>query len=274
MTEMRTTRNRHFAVLAAAGLVVLAATAIGYRAGRARAEGVPAVQPLTYSGMLEESGSPVTGDRFIFVNLWKDAAGTDTANRACQTLSTIKTPVSAGWFTVDLDPGCTAAVNANPDLWVEVVVEGQPLPRTKLKAVPYALQAGQAARVPWTGVTGIPAELSGRRSTTASIDAGGTVVRQDGAWVASATWNDAALGQGTWTVGFQPGAFTGTPTCFCNGGLNSNGSYSNYYACSVQSVSASGLTIATLYATTSSSGTSAYLAPGRFGFDVVCTGSR
>lgn len=263
-----TTKNRLLTAGTAVGLAVLAAAGIGYRVGGARAEGVPATQPLTYTGMLEESGIPVTGERFIFVSLWKDAASTDAASRACNTVTTSKTAVAAGWFTVDLDPTCTAAVNANPDLWVEVLVEGQPLPRTKLKAVPYALQAGHAMTVPWTGVTGVPAEVGGRRLTSASVGQDGTIVRQDGAWVAKVTWTPQERGA-AWAMDFQPGAFSGVPTCVCNGGAYMSISV-YYYACSVLSVSATGLTIATLQP----NGSSGYFVAVQYPFDVVCTGPR
>jgi len=52
--------------------------------------------------------------------------------------------LTAGAFKMALPPTCTAAVQASPDLWVEVIANGESLGRTKLGAVPYALEAGHA----------------------------------------------------------------------------------------------------------------------------------
>jgi hypothetical protein len=52
------------------------------------------------------------------------------------------TPV-AGRFQLAL-PDCQAAVGASPDLWLEAIVDGKSLGRTKLGAVPYAIEASHA----------------------------------------------------------------------------------------------------------------------------------
>jgi hypothetical protein len=253
----------------AVGVLIASALTLAYRLGRVQADGIPAVQPLTYSGVLEEAGSPVTGDRFIFVNLWKDAASTTASDRVCQTTSTVKTRVTSGWFTVDLDAACTAAVNANPDLWVELIVESETLPRTKLKAVPYALQAGTAQKTPWSGITGAPADVLSFKTLSATINTDGTIARQDGAWVASAGSNGVE-----WTVTFAAGTFSGPPSCVCGGGFAQISPIGMYYACSVLTATATQAVLAT-FAVRTSTGSTPYLAGANYGpFTFQCTGPR
>jgi hypothetical protein len=255
-------------------VVIASALTLGYRLGRVQADGIPAVQPLTYSGVLEDAGGPVTGDRFIFINLWKDATSTTAGDRVCQTTTTSKTRVTSGWFTVDLDMSCTAAVNANPDLWVELIVEAETLPRTKLKAVPYALQAGTAQKAPWSGITGAPADVVGFKTVSATIAGDGTITRQDGAWVASATFNAAGAG-GTWTVAFAAGTFSGPPTCVCSSGAFAPITpIGTYYVCGVLTATATQAGVATFGPRTSTAG-NPYLGDGQYGpFAIQCTGPR
>jgi hypothetical protein len=108
------------------------------------ADGPPAADPLVYSGMLEEGGVGVTGPRDIKLNFWSDATLSAPANNKCQTTPAAKISVTSGRFSVPLDASCAAAVKANPDLWVEVIVENQSMGRTKLSAVPFAIEAARA----------------------------------------------------------------------------------------------------------------------------------
>lgn len=114
---------------------------VAYRVGRARADGVPTVSPLYYGGMLDDGGTPVSGTRNLTVRVW-DAA---TGGTAVCTTAAPGTTFSAGRFRVALDAACAGAVRANPNLWAEVQVDTTTFPRTKLGAVPYALEAGRAA---------------------------------------------------------------------------------------------------------------------------------
>jgi hypothetical protein len=86
-------------------------------------------------------------------------AGTAVCSTAPQTIT-----VTNGLFRIALDDTCTAAVQANPNLFVEVSVNSQTMqPRTKLGAVPYAIESGGVAfsnvRIPagtaWPGPTTI-----------------------------------------------------------------------------------------------------------------------
>jgi hypothetical protein len=79
--------------------------------------------------------------RSVTVRLWDAATG---GTVACTTVSPT-TAFSAGRFRVQLDEACTEAVRANANLWAEVIVDATTFPRSKLGAVPYALEAGRAA---------------------------------------------------------------------------------------------------------------------------------
>jgi hypothetical protein len=61
----------------------------------------------------------------------------------CNTSSTA-IALDSGRFSVALPDACASAVKASPDLWAEVLVNGGSLGRTKINAVPYALEAGHA----------------------------------------------------------------------------------------------------------------------------------
>ena len=124
-----------------ASIAVVASTAT-LLAIRARAAGIPAAAALTYTGYLENpDGTPITGKKSIGLSFY-DAA-TDGTEVCVQKPADIE-PV-AGRFQIALPNKCAAAVQANPDLWVEIEVEGALLGRTKLGAVPYAIEAGRAS---------------------------------------------------------------------------------------------------------------------------------
>jgi hypothetical protein len=132
-------KMRRGAVLGALALSVVGMIA-AYRVGRARADGVPMVNPLYYGGMLDDVGRPLEGARNVTVRLW-DAS---TAGTTVCTTNAGATTFSGGRFRVALDGACVGAVRANPELWAELQVEGTAFPRSKLGAVPYALEAGRA----------------------------------------------------------------------------------------------------------------------------------
>lgn len=114
---------------------------VAYRVGRARADGVPTASPLYYGGVLDDGGRPVEGMRNVTIRLWDMASG---GTAACTTVAP-NTAFSGGRFRIELDAACTGAVRANPNLWAEVLVDSTTFARTKLGAVPYALEAGRAA---------------------------------------------------------------------------------------------------------------------------------
>lgn len=107
---------------------------------------------ISYQGALLQSGVPATGTHQMEFSLHDDpTAGAQVGGP----LFFAAVPVTNGVFQAQLDFGATP-FNGDP-LWLQVVVDGNPLlPRTPLTAVPHAIRS---ASVPWTGITGIPADL-------------------------------------------------------------------------------------------------------------------
>ncbi len=133
-------KPQHFTLWAMLASAVLA-TATTLIVQQVRAAGIPAKNSLTYTGYLENpDGTPVVTSKNIALAVY-DAATAGT--KVCEVLSAPMTPV-LGRFQIALPDDCTAKVGASPDLWLEVAVDGAALGRTKLGAVPYAVEAGHA----------------------------------------------------------------------------------------------------------------------------------
>ncbi len=106
-----------------------------------RADGIPTVTPLIYRGYLEEGGAPMSGPRMIGASLYSaERDGTEL----CPT-ATREVTVTAGRFEYALDDRCVAAVRNNRDAWLQLTVGSTVMPRTKLGAVPYAVEADRAS---------------------------------------------------------------------------------------------------------------------------------
>jgi hypothetical protein len=131
-------------VLVMSGLAVLVAAAFGsgYWASRARAAGVPASMAMTYSGVLTDAGgTPLTGSKMVLFQLYDVATG----GTAQCTVGPTALTLSAGAFQLPLPDTCASAVHSMPNLWAEVFVDNQTFGRSKLGAVPYALEADSAS---------------------------------------------------------------------------------------------------------------------------------
>jgi len=183
--SLNTKRNHR---LIAVGVTSLFLIAVGsaYLVGRARAAGVPATQPLTYSGVLTDTaGVPLTGSKNLQVQIWdKDSAG----NIICTTGSAAQTLV-AGTFAVPLPAACATAIHANPELWTEVLVDGASAGRTKIGAVPYALEADTASNAAGALATRLTALEAGNSAAHDTKGAGqrvcsGTTPVGSTSWVA------------------------------------------------------------------------------------------
>ena len=129
------------AKVAAGAAIAAAAGGLGLMVGLAHAEGVPATAAFTYTGYLETpAGAPVDSAVSLIIKVWDNAS---TGSTVCATNAQDVTPV-AGRFQITLPDACATAVKASPNLWVELLVDGSSLGRTKLSAVPYALEAAHA----------------------------------------------------------------------------------------------------------------------------------
>ncbi len=137
-----------FGGLGALGLAVV------FWVTRAGAGGIPATSALTYTGVLEDpAGAPITGSKEIRIGLFDAVSG---GTEKCTVTQTVA--LANGRFQIALPDTCTAAIAASPDLWVEVVVGGDSLGRSKLGAVPYAVEATRASSATGTlGTQVVPA---------------------------------------------------------------------------------------------------------------------
>jgi len=125
--------------------IVLGITALGAAGAlgvtiRARASGIPATNALAYAGVLEDASGPINGSHNLQVILYDaPTAGTDLCHSA-----TAAVAVAQGHFSVALPDACATAVGASPNVWADVLVDGSDTGRTKIGAVPFAVEAKHA----------------------------------------------------------------------------------------------------------------------------------
>jgi hypothetical protein len=130
--------NRTWIVVA--GALLLGGAAM-FVVQRVRAAGIPETGALTYTAYLESpDGTPISGDKTIGLAIF-DAES--DGNEVCRVESSTVS-VTAGRFQLALPDACRDGINANPDLWLEPRVDSTGLGRTKLGAVPYAIEASHA----------------------------------------------------------------------------------------------------------------------------------
>jgi hypothetical protein len=206
-------RSLKWVVLAGGTACVLAAGFIG---GRAWAGGIPTKGALTYSGVLQKvDGSPLTtAGHNLEIKLWSTGPTGGTA--LCDTAVPAPTFTldNSGRFSVQLDDTCTGAIGVNPGAWVEILLDGNTLNRTKLGAVPYAIEANHAVSADTatnaggalkTSIDAIQTQLGGLtkgctgKAALQSVPASGTPVcaAADDIVAISATVTGAIGGQGT-----------------------------------------------------------------------------
>jgi hypothetical protein len=136
---MKTRREK--AIIGAVSLALGLGALGGYSIERVRAAGGPAMQAMSYSGVLTDAtGKPMTGMPNIQIQIMDMATG---GNTLC-TVGPTPVTLSNGSFQMSLPNTCTTAIHANPDAWIEVFANGTSLGRSKLGAVPYALEADHA----------------------------------------------------------------------------------------------------------------------------------
>jgi hypothetical protein len=121
--------------------VVVGALVMG-AVGTVIAAGAPQSAPLVYSGTLQDSvGAPLTGSQNLTLRLFSQASG---GIEACVTPQQSVTPDALGRFSLSLSTACVDEVRRQADLFVELQINATVMPRVKLNAVPYALEADRA----------------------------------------------------------------------------------------------------------------------------------
>ncbi|EFO81371.1 hypothetical protein OSCT_0770 [Oscillochloris trichoides DG-6] len=160
-------------------LVTLLLVGVGQVFARPQPNATPTALPtaFTYQGQLMDAGQPADGSYDLTFRLYDALSGGTQIGNAVA-LSGVA--VSQGIFTVQLDFGSGAFTDAR---FLEIQVGAITLsPRQPITPVPTALYA---ASVPWSGVTGVPADLAdGDNDTTYSAGVGmalsGTTFRAQG----------------------------------------------------------------------------------------------
>lgn len=103
----------------------------------------PALTPLTYRGYLETpDGVPVSGVHNIGIRLMDAPDGGD---ERCG-LPSNDVNLVEGWFALTLPETCADAIAGSAESWLAIEVDGAELGRSKLGAVPYAIQANSSDR--------------------------------------------------------------------------------------------------------------------------------
>jgi hypothetical protein len=111
----------------------------------ASATGIPAAGALVYSGIVTDAnGNPLASPQSIGIAVYDVATG---GKKVCEQLPQNVAVDNSGRFQINMPDACVTAIGAQTDLWVEVSVAGTSVGRTKIGAVPYAVEAGDAARL-------------------------------------------------------------------------------------------------------------------------------
>jgi hypothetical protein len=126
------------------------------------AAGAPGL--ISYQGYLEDgAGQPFSGNASMSFAIYAAANGGDALWQETQN----SVSVGSGFFATQLGSvtSLTAEIFDDPTRYLQVTVNigagPETLPRQRLTAVPYAVQAQAAASVPWSGITDVPSDLGG-----------------------------------------------------------------------------------------------------------------
>src|SRR5262249_33217354 len=122
-------------------VVAVGVAGVGLGFGVARAAIPDPATSLVYTGVLEDNGALVEGQRAIAVELHKTATGTGAGDLLCR-VAPGNVGVVHGRFSIPLaDSTCSNGVQANADVFVEVRVDDVAVgARTQIGAVPYAVE--------------------------------------------------------------------------------------------------------------------------------------
>ncbi|MCB9740183.1 MAG: hypothetical protein H6747_13040 [Deltaproteobacteria bacterium] len=163
------------------GLAVVLALAAGVWIGTAVAKGVPSESALTYGGVVTDTdGKPPAAATDVLVTFYDAVSG---GAAVCASAKT-QAAAGSGRFSITLPKACADAVHAKQNLWSEVAVgpAQTKLPRQRIGAVPYALEAQGAvvaADVDCKGCVGVAkmkfdadVDLGGKALKAGSVDFG------------------------------------------------------------------------------------------------------
>ena len=172
---------------------------------------------FTYQGRLKQDGVPLTGTPDLQFSLWDAATGGAQVDTTQTLLSHL---VANGLFTAPLDFG--AGAFTGDARWLQIVVEGNTLtPRQKLTATPYALcalNALQADAAPWTGLSGVPADLlDGDQDTTYTAGDGLTLAGTQFAVAFAGNGSALTVARSDHTHDVQWASLLGVPADFADG---------------------------------------------------------
>lgn len=184
---------------------------------------------LTVQGTVLTSGGAPANGTYPMVFRLVDAP---TGGTVVYTQTKPSVAVEGGLFDVALGPVTAGAVEGAAALWLEVVVDGETLPRQPLRAVPYALvadQANVALSAQDLGCSGCvdSADVAFKWAAGAT-KGGGAADLECGAACVSATEIEAGA---IATVHLQAGAVTDTKVGFNYAGSTSKGGPATNVAC-------------------------------------------
>jgi hypothetical protein len=94
--------------------------------------------------LTDASGAPLTSPQSIGIAVYDAASG---GKKVCDQSSQDVAVDVSGRFQITMPDACATAVANEADLWVEVSVASSSLGRSKIGAVPYAIAAGDSARL-------------------------------------------------------------------------------------------------------------------------------
>jgi hypothetical protein len=184
-------------VIGFGGIAALIASFVG---GRAFAAGIPDDDVLNYAGtLLAIDGTPVEGEHDIEIQF----SASSTGEPLLCTTSAVDTGVTLGRFSVALDDSCVDDVRANPNLYVQVLVDTEAFGWSKIGAVPYAVEAGHATTA--EGAESATGDLDDRIAVLESTTLPAGAVMAFDRPTCPAGWSIVSNAQGRTIVGLTPG---------------------------------------------------------------------
>lgn len=132
---------------------------------------LPVPTAFTYQGVLSSAGAPIAGSANVRFTLCNSPTVLPSVAAVAPAITRSFTGITAGQLTTSLDFG--SVIDTNQALWLSIEVDSPPgsgfvtlSPRQPLTPVPRARLASIAAvattaqSVPWSAITGVPANVS------------------------------------------------------------------------------------------------------------------